>query len=215
MADHMTDTSDPGAKERAAHVAGTARDEARGVAGDAKQQASAVASEASRQAKTLIDDAKRAAREQADGQSEKVAGTLGSWSDQLLALAHGQPDQAGDLTAYVDDVGQRVRGMADRIDQRGVEGILDDVQSFARRRPGLFLASAAAVGFAAGRLFRGAGEELGELAEAEEREQQAVGGSREALPPSARQPVAAGPVPGAPGTAQGAPSTPPLGGGLR
>jgi hypothetical protein len=42
------------------------------------------------------------------------------------------------------------------VSERGFDGLVDDVQSFARRRPGVFLAAAAATGFVAGRLFRGA-----------------------------------------------------------
>jgi hypothetical protein len=42
------------------------------------------------------------------------------------------------------------------MDQRGVEGVLDDVRSFARRRPGVFLLGAGIAGFAVGRLVRGA-----------------------------------------------------------
>ena len=46
--------------------------------------------------------------------------------------------------------------MADRLNSKGFDGVVDDVQAFARRRPGAFLAIAAATGFVAGRLFRGA-----------------------------------------------------------
>jgi hypothetical protein len=46
--------------------------------------------------------------------------------------------------------------MAERLESGGLEGALSDLQTFARRRPGVFLLGAAATGFAVGRLLRGA-----------------------------------------------------------
>ncbi len=42
--------------------------------------------------------------------------------------------------------------VAGDIDDRGVGALLDDLQAFARRRPGAFLLGAAALGFGLGRL---------------------------------------------------------------
>ena len=79
-----------------------------------------------------------------------------SWPDRLRGLADGNTEQAGDLQRYARDLGDRLGGVAGRMQDRGLDGMVDDVQDFARRRPGLFLAAAAGAGFAAGRLFRGA-----------------------------------------------------------
>jgi hypothetical protein len=40
------------------------------------------------------------------------------------------------------------------MEQGGPQGVLDDVSRFARRRPGMFLAGAAGIGFVVGRLVR-------------------------------------------------------------
>jgi len=45
--------------------------------------------------------------------------------------------------------------MADYLAERGPEGVLNEVQDFARRRPGAFLAAALATGFVVGRLGKG------------------------------------------------------------
>jgi hypothetical protein len=45
--------------------------------------------------------------------------------------------------------------MADYLDRNGPEGVLREVQDFARRRPGAFLATALAAGFVVGRLGKG------------------------------------------------------------
>jgi len=47
------------------------------------------------------------------------------------------------------------RGVADYLSRRGPGGVLDQVQDFARRRPGAFLATALAAGFVVGRLGKG------------------------------------------------------------
>ncbi|MFP3902061.1 MAG: hypothetical protein ACLFXM_14505 [Acidimicrobiia bacterium] len=126
------------------------------MATDARQQASKVASEASHQARNLAGEARHAVEDQARGQAHRLAETLDGMGGKLQALAHGEADRAGELTEYVDDLGRRLHGVSERLETQGLEGVIDDVQRFARRRPGMFLVSAAAAGFLAGRLARGA-----------------------------------------------------------
>lgn len=147
---------DPGVGERAGQVAGTARDQAQSVAGDVRQEASAVASEAATQARNVLDDTRGALRSQARQGTERTAGALDSLSSQVRALASGDREKAGELGRYADQASERLQAIAERLSSRGFDGLVDDVQSFGRRRPGMFLALAAASGFAAGRLFRGA-----------------------------------------------------------
>ncbi|HEX6421824.1 MAG TPA: hypothetical protein VFZ77_25190 [Acidimicrobiales bacterium] len=151
-----TITGDRGAKERATEVAGTAKEQARGVAGEARREASAVASEAGAQARNLVDEARTALHDQAAERTDRAAGALGDLGGRFRALAEGNPDAAGDLRRYAADLGDRLDGLAGRLSSSGFDGVVDDLQRFARRRPGMFLAAAAASGFAAGRLFRGA-----------------------------------------------------------
>jgi len=56
---------------------------------------------------------------------------------------------AATVVARVADGG---RQLADYLDRNGPEGVLREVQDFARRRPGAFLATALAAGFVVGRL---------------------------------------------------------------
>ncbi len=157
MANQMT-TQDPGVAERTGQVAGVARDEARDVAGDVRDEAKAVASEAATQVHNVVDSTRSALRTQARQSTERASGALGDLGSQFRALAEGDPEGAGALGRYADEAGARLRSMADRLNSKGVDGVVDDVQAFARRRPGAFLAIAAASGFVAGRLFRGAQE---------------------------------------------------------
>jgi hypothetical protein len=151
----QTTTERSDARRRAEEVAGSAQGEAAAVAGDAREQAAAVASEVSHQAQNLVAEAKHAVEGQAREQTDRLAGTIEGFGEKLQALAHGDADQAGEMGNYVDELGQRLTGVGERLEARGIDGMVDDVQRFARRRPGMFLVSAAAAGFLAGRLVRG------------------------------------------------------------
>ena len=154
MADQMT--QQPGAPARAGQVTEAARDEVQSVAGDVREEASAVASEAKAQARNVLDETRTALRSQARQGSDRTAGALDNLSSQFRALASGDREGAGELGRYADRASEQLHAAAQQIGSRGFDGLIDDVQSFARRRPGVFLAVAAASGFAVGRLFRGA-----------------------------------------------------------
>ena len=154
MADQIT--QQPGAPERAGQVAEAAQEEAQSVAGDVRQEASAVASEAKAQARNVLDGTRTALRSQARQGTDRTAGALDNLSSQFRALASGDREGVGELDRYAEQASEQLHAAAQRIGSRGFDGLVDDVQSFARRRPGVFLAVAAASGFAVGRLFRGA-----------------------------------------------------------
>ena len=137
-------------------VAGTAVEEARHVADAAMEQTSRVASELSTQARTALDQAKTDVKQQADQQTERLAESIRGVAGQLQALLDGRPQEAGQLPDLARQASGQLQTIADRIGQQGIDGVLGEAQRFARRRPGVFLAGAAAVGFAAGRLLRGA-----------------------------------------------------------
>jgi hypothetical protein len=137
-------------------VAGTATEGARQVASEASRQASQLTSEALSSARTLVGEATGSLREQAGQQTERAASGLRSLSDQMRALAEGRTDEAGPAGDYARQAGEKLQEVADRLESGGIEGALSDLQSFARRRPGVFLLGAAAAGFAVGRLVRGA-----------------------------------------------------------
>jgi hypothetical protein len=217
MANRMT-TQDPGAAERAGQVAGVARDEARDVAGDVREEATAVASEAATQVHNVVDSTRSALRSQARQGTERASGALGDLGSQLRALAEGDREGAGEVGRYANEAGARLRSMADRLNSKGFDGVVDDVQAFARRRPGAFLALAAASGFVAGRLFRGAqaasssgtpSPAAPEIGAGQGEAVQVAGGSSPTPPTPPTPPLttgAAGPTRAGPATASEAPT---------
>lgn len=144
------------AREKAQEVGGQARQQSQQVTGTAKEQAGRVGQEAREQAHDLFGQASQQFRGQAQDQTQRLGGTLQSLATDMRALAEGHPDDAGAVGDYAQQAVERVQGFADRVEERGFDGLLDDVQQFARRRPGAFLLSAAVAGFAVGRLARGA-----------------------------------------------------------
>jgi hypothetical protein len=138
-----------------AQVAGTAADAGKHVAGTTKEQASQVAGEAAQQARNLLGQTQQELKQQAAAQQQRVADGVRTLSQQLASMADGA-EQPGTATDVVREVSDRSRQVADWLENRDAGGILDDVRTFARRRPGAFLAIAAGAGLLAGRLTRGA-----------------------------------------------------------
>jgi len=147
-----------GAKEQAQQTAGTAADETKHVAGVAKSEAQQVASEAKQQARNLLGDAQTQVNEQSRTQRDRLVSTLQDFSSQLDSMASGEGSPSGMAQDLVRQVADRTRDLSSRMDGREPSDLLEDVRSFARRKPGTFLLGAAAAGLLAGRLTRGAKE---------------------------------------------------------
>jgi uncharacterized protein YjbJ (UPF0337 family) len=143
------------AGQQGQEAAERAASEASQVSDTAKDQARQVKDEVATQARGLVDQAKSELRDQGRAQADHVSHAIRRVSDQAGALAAGRVDEAGNVADYVRRAGDQVGRVADRLDQRGVDGVVNDVQSFARHRPGAFLLGCATAGFVTGRLLRG------------------------------------------------------------
>jgi hypothetical protein len=136
-------------------VAQSAKAEASQVKDTATDQARQIKDEATRQARGLVDQAKTELRDQGRSQADQAVQAIRRVGDQADALAEGRPRDAGAVADYVRQAGGKAREVANRLDERGIDGVLNDVQDYARRKPGVFLLGCAAAGFVAGRLIRG------------------------------------------------------------
>ena len=142
------------AKGQASQVAGGAADAAQHVAGVAKEQVGQVASVAGSQVKQLAGQAQSELSGQAKAQQEKLAGGLHSVGDQLKSMAKSS-DQQGVATDLAHQVADKAHQFAGWLEDHEPADVLTELRSFARRRPGGFLAAALAAGAVAGRLARG------------------------------------------------------------
>jgi hypothetical protein len=142
------------AADKTGQVTQQAGQQAKAVAGSAVEQARQVSGQAAARAGDLLGQTKDQARRQAETQTRQAAQSLGRLRDQGQALAAGRPEAAGSLPDLAEQVVARLDQVVERIDSGGFDGIVNDVQRFARRRPALFLLGAAGLGLAVGRLIR-------------------------------------------------------------
>jgi hypothetical protein len=124
------------------------------VADVAREQASGVAAEAGRQGRDLLHQAQGELGKQAAQGQQQLANQLLSLSDELSSMA-GAAGQGGVAASLASQAARRVRTAGQWLDDRQPGQVADEMQSFARRRPALFLALAVGAGLVAGRLTRG------------------------------------------------------------
>ena len=148
----------PPAKERVAEAASTtmsaATDATKNVVGEAADQTKAVVGEAKAQAQQLISNTRSELQSQADDRARQAAGHLRDVSTSITALLDGRPDQATQVSGYLQQAQSKIDGLAGRIETGGPQVVINDLSAFARRRPGAFLFMAGVAGFAIGRATR-------------------------------------------------------------
>ena len=144
------------AVERSQQVASEASDHAREVAGTARQQAAQITQEVTMHGRDLYDETRQQVQERAETQTQALAQALHRWGDEAQALVDGRPEDAGTMAEYAQQWSDKLHDVGEAIEMRGVDGLLEEVQDFARRRPGAFLLGAALIGFGGGRLIRSA-----------------------------------------------------------
>ena len=124
------------------------------VADVAREQASGVAAEAGRQGRDLLQQAQGQLEEQAARGQQRLADRLLSLSDELRSMADAS-GQGGMAAGLAHQVASRVGDAGQWLGDRKPGQVVDEMQSFARRKPAVFLTLAAGAGLVAGRLTRG------------------------------------------------------------
>ena len=147
-------------------TADVAKDEARNVGQTAAQGAGQVASTAADQAKEVVQETKAQAadvlaqgrdqlRQQTVAQQQKAGQGLASLAEALRGMAEGNAPAPGPARDLVQQGAGKVEEFANLLQNRQPAELLEEVRSFARRRPGTFLLGAALAGIVAGRLTSG------------------------------------------------------------
>ena len=133
---------------------GAAASDAASTAKDtAKEQAGQVVGEVKTQTRNLVNDARDRVGGEMRSQNDRLTEQIRRFADDLDQMRHDRGDSpAGNVVAEVAQGGRR---LADYLSEHGPDGVLREVQDFARRRPGTFLAVAATAGFVVGRLGKG------------------------------------------------------------
>jgi hypothetical protein len=160
MSDTTTNTTTNTAAGPSDQRSGT--DRAREAVERGKHDAADVARVARSETAQLAHRTGSEARKRADEQAGNLATMLGGLADELDEVAAGSDERGGNVAGLARDGAAASRRVADRLDQEGLDGVLDDVRSFARRRPAMFLAASFGTGFILGRLMRNS--DLGQIA---------------------------------------------------
>ncbi|GAA3019413.1 hypothetical protein [Streptomyces fulvorobeus] len=142
------------ARDKVGEGAGLVGEKATETAGTAREQAAGVAGEAAAKAQDLAGELRDRLQDQASSQTQRVAESIRRLSDELRDMSDNAKEDSSAASAVrqIADRGQRV---AAHLESRGPEGLMGDLQEFARRRPGAFLAGAALAGFAVARIGKG------------------------------------------------------------
>jgi len=152
-----TGTTAEVAQDQSGNLAESAKESGKQVASTAANEASNVAAETRQQAKNLGHEFSNQAQQQAALQKDKAANGLHSLGEELRSMAH-QGGQAGPATELAHQAADKVTDLAYWLERRDPGSLVEEVRTYARRKPGTFLIGAALAGIIAGRLTRGAVE---------------------------------------------------------
>lgn len=126
-----------------------------GMVDSAKQ----AASQAKEAASHVIDQAKDQAASRVDQQRQTLASGLGAVAQAFSSMGNRLRNQdEGPIAQYAAEMGQAMGGQVDRLAKylqgRSLQELVTDVESLARRSPGVFLGSAFVLGIAASRFLK-------------------------------------------------------------
>lgn len=120
----------------------------------ARDEMSHVTDTARQEVRSLADEARSQVRGRLDEESAHLGDAMRQFGGDLSQMSEKADDPESPAARATSMVGERVSRMADEYQDKGINGLLDDVKAFARRHPGQFIFGAAAAGFLVGRLVR-------------------------------------------------------------
>jgi hypothetical protein len=148
-------TTTPTASDRGQGTAATAADQGKHLGGVAAEEAQNVAGDVAEQLRSLLDDTVQQVSEQSSVQRDRLVELLKGLSHDLHQMADAS-NGSGLAGQLVRGGAERAQAVSSRLDGREPSELVDEVRSFARRKPGVFLAGALVAGVVAGRFARGA-----------------------------------------------------------
>lgn len=93
-----------------------------------------------------------------DEQKNRAADGLGGIANVIRNAGNELRNENETIARYVDQASDQLRRFADQIREKGVADMLDDVHTFARRRPALFIGGAFLVGLGLARFLKSSAE---------------------------------------------------------
>jgi len=140
------------AKGAASDVASEATSAAADVKETAKTEVRSVVSEATDRAGQVMQTTRSELRSQVADKTSSFASSLDGIAQQLQSMAEKADDPSSPVAQFAQSAAQQIRQQGQRLDEGGIEGLLDDARRLARNRPGVFALGSVVAGFAFGRL---------------------------------------------------------------
>jgi hypothetical protein len=106
----------------------------------------------------FIGNIKQNVTSRVDEQKNRAADGIGGIANVIRNAGNELRTENEALASYVDMASDQLRQFADQIREKGVADILDDVHTFARRRPALFIGGAFLVGLGMARFLKSSAE---------------------------------------------------------
>lgn len=154
----MTGTSSSAAStaEAAKGAASEVASEATSAAADATQtvkaEVSSVVSDAADRAGAVLQTSRQELRSQVETKAKDLSSVLDSTASQLASMAKGADDPSSPVATLASTAAEQLRRQGQRLDEGGIDAVLQDAKRLARNRPGVFMLGAIGAGFAFGRL---------------------------------------------------------------
>jgi gas vesicle protein len=143
------------AKGEAGAVKDTAVGAGKNVASTARDEAANVVSQAGSQAKNLLSTFTDEVRSQGRTQQSRLAEAVHSVSQELGSMG-AKSEQSGPVADLAQQASRKTGELGHWLENKEPAEVLEDLRSFARRRPAMFLGLSALAGVVVGRLGRGA-----------------------------------------------------------
>jgi len=130
-----------------------------GVTDQAKDTAGQVADQAKETAGQVAEQAKEQATSRLESQKERAVDTLVTVGQALRQTGqHLHQQEQPAVGGYIDQAAERVEMLTNYLRTRDVPALVAETQDLARRRPGLFLSGAVALGFIGARFLKSSGQ---------------------------------------------------------
>jgi hypothetical protein len=140
-----------GQSSQTGEVKEQAKQQGQQLAHQARQQANQLAAKGTEQVKSQLANQKHDASQR----MVPIQSALRETAQQLRKQGQGS------VAGYTDQAADRVERLAGYLRETEVDEMVDEVRGFARRRPALFLSSAAALGFLATRFLKSSSQQQG------------------------------------------------------
>jgi len=125
-----------------------------GAGGSAQAGANGGANGSSASDSGLLGGIQQKVTSRVDEQKNLAADGLGGIANAIRSASNELRNENETLASYVDAASDQMRRFADQIREKGVSEMLDDVNTFARRRPAIFIGGAFLVGIGIARFLK-------------------------------------------------------------